>query len=240
MAELTTVAFYLVPIVLFGPLLFFVLWQLGLKDVIRPSEALKASRQAARQAAKDAASGEARKQAKVHFTKHRREEGRSPVRLILQAVCYVGFAALIGYLSARPTYTWLGPDLAEIKLSLSHPGQHVAPCVKRTREELMALPPNMRAPQKCSRERVPVTLQMELDGDLLFDRTRKPEGLSGDGASTFYARLRVPAGDHRLVLRLRDNRTGEGFDAVKDVALTLEPAQLLAITYRTDQGFVLR
>lgn len=58
--------------------------------------------------------------------------------------------------STGPVYRYTVPGMAQVKLSLSHPGLRVEPCRKHTPQELAALAPNMRAKMKCSRKRWPV------------------------------------------------------------------------------------
>ena len=67
-------------------------------------------------------------------------------------------------------------DQALLKLSFTHAGQLVQECRRRTPEELAKLPPNMRAPLDCARERSPVTCELALDGQLLAQRIA-PSGL---------------------------------------------------------------
>ncbi len=83
-----------------------------------------------------------------------------------QVVLYALFAATIGFFSSYPRYRHLAHDQALLKLSFSHPGQLVSECRRRTQEELAALPPNMRNPLDCPRERSPVTVQLALDGNI--------------------------------------------------------------------------
>ena len=44
---------------------------------------------------------------------------------VIQAILYVAFAAFIGYLSVAPAYQYAAPELAVIKLSLSHAADRV-------------------------------------------------------------------------------------------------------------------
>ena len=81
-----------------------------------------------------------------------------------QAVLYGLFALAIGVFSHWPSYRHLAPELALIKLSLVHAGKPVGDCRQQTAEELAKLPPNMRAPTRCPRERSPVTVELDIDG----------------------------------------------------------------------------
>ena len=85
-----------------------------------------------------------------------------------QAIAYALFAVVIGFFATRPAYTYLEPGLAVIKLSFSHAGQHVAECRRLSQEELEQIAPNMRQPTQCPRERVPLLVEVELDGELIY------------------------------------------------------------------------
>ena len=122
-----------------------------------------------------------------------------------QLLLYGLFALAIGVFSHWPTYRHLPPDTALIKLSLVHAGKPVGDCRQRTAEELASLPANMRAPTVCPRERSPVTVELDIDGEPAARVEAPPSGLSGDGPSAVYRRLTVPAGERRITVRLRDD-----------------------------------
>jgi hypothetical protein len=153
-----------------------------------------------------------------------------------QAVLYALFAAAIGFFSTYPRYRHLPEDVALLKLSFSHPGQLKAECRKRTPEELAKLPPNMRNPLDCSRERSPVTVELALDGGVIAKRLVPPAGLSKDGPSTVYARFPVPAGDHRLSVRLNDSVREPGFNFTRDEQVHLAPGQILVVDFNAEKG----
>jgi len=158
------------------------------------------------------------------------------LRYFGQFVAYALFALAVGYFATQPAYTHLGPDEALIKLSFSHAGAHIRECRKLTQEELNRLPPNMRRPMDCPRERLPLLIELELDGKMLYRDTLPPSGLSGDGASTAYRKFSVPTGSHHLVARLRDSRRNDGFDYEKAVDVSLTPQQNFVIDFRPELG----
>ena len=161
-----------------------------------------------------------------------------PIPLLGQALFYGLFAAIIGYFSTMPKYQHLEPGHALIKLSLSHHGEPVAECRKRTAEELAKLPRNMRAPMECQRERSPVTVQIDLDGKSVFKGAAKPAGLSRDGLSTMYQRFEVPAGEHNIAVKMNDNVRIEGYNFTREEKVTLKPAQILVIDFSAEKGGV--
>lgn len=157
------------------------------------------------------------------------------VRFLGQAITMVAFLALIGYFSTAPAYVHLESGQALLKLSFTHAGERKGDCRQRTPEELAKLPPNMRAQLDCPRERVPVVIELELDGKLLDHEVMPPRGLSKDGAASVYQRYVVPAGTHRIVARLKD-REGAEFNYRTETEVTLAPAQVLVLDFRPIEG----
>lgn len=176
-----------------------------------------------------------------------------------QALFYGLFVAFIGYFSAAPAYVHFPPDQALIKVSFSHAGQPLEECRVRTAEELEKLPPNMRVPVLCGRERSPVSFELELDGRTIYRAVLPPRGLSRDGASTVYQRFPVPAGKHRLRARLKDNfarsekeppKAGAGresatgghgvrvpdFNYTKEAEVTVAPGQVFVVDFNARAG----
>lgn len=152
-----------------------------------------------------------------------------------QGLLYALFALAIGVFSHWPPYQALPAGQAVLKVSFIHHGQRVAPCRPYTAEELAKLPPNMRAPQKCERERVPVLVEVDVDGRTVLRQVAPPAGLSRDGASTVYHRLALPAGEHRIAVRLKDG-PGAGFDHVRETTVRLREAQVLVIDFDPNKG----
>jgi hypothetical protein len=156
---------------------------------------------------------------------------RGPAAWLGQLLLYALFAALIGVFSSWPTYRPLAPDTALVRLSFSHTGQPVSECRMQSAEELAKLPPNMRAPQRCPRERSPIVVELDIDGATVFRHTARPSGLSKDGAASVYHRIELPAGSHRIAVRMKDDVRSTGFDHRREASVTLAPAQILVIDF---------
>jgi len=148
-----------------------------------------------------------------------------------QGLLYAAFAAVIGVFSQWPSYQHLAPERALVKLSFSHQGELLGECVEQSLEELAKLPPNMRAPKRCPRERSPVSVEIDIDGVLAHQQVAQPSGLSSDGASAVYQRIEVAAGQHRIGVRLKDNARSEGFDYTLEQDVALAPAEILVIDF---------
>ncbi len=163
------------------------------------------------------------------------------LRYLGQAAAYGLFAAFIGYFAAAPAYTYRPPEMAEIKLSFSHGGQRKGGCRPLSPEEIAKLPPNMRRTQACPRERVPVLVEMEVDGRLFYRDVLASSGLSSDGPSRAYRRFVLAPGTYRLDLRLRDSERLSGFDYRRSIDIELRPQQNLVVDFRPEAGgFVIR
>ncbi len=153
-----------------------------------------------------------------------------------QALLYALFALVIGVFSRWPVYHHIGDNQALIKLSFTHSGKPVGDCVRQSEAELAKLPPNMRAPVKCPRERSPVSVEVDVGGATALRRSAPPSGLSRDGASAMYERLVVPAGEQRIAVRLNDDARRPGFTHQREVTLKLAPAQVLVIDFDAEKG----
>ncbi len=162
-------------------------------------------------------------------------------RYLGQAVLYALVAATLGYFSAAPSYTHFPPDQAMVRLSFTHGADRRGPCRQLTAEEMGQLAPNMRVPTVCPRERLPVHVELELDGALLYTAELPPTGLNSDGPSRAYESFAVPPGRHILTARLRDTDRSEGFDYDVSTEVDMAPGRHLVIDFRADiGGFVIR
>lgn len=151
--------------------------------------------------------------------------------LIGQVLLYGVFALVIGVFSRWPSYQALAPDKAVVKLSFSHHGKPIADCHPTSAADLAKLPPNMRAPIKCPRQRSPVKVELDVDGVTSFRYEAVPSGLSRDGASVVYQRMEVAVGVHQIAVRMNDDARQSGFTHVRETAVTLRPAQILVIDF---------
>lgn len=153
-----------------------------------------------------------------------------------QVALYALFALFIGVFSGWPTYRHLAADQSLVKLSFTHSAQRVSECRPVPATELAKLPPNMRAPMQCPRERAPVLVELDIDGATVVRHAAAPSGLSKDGTSAVYQRLPVAAGPHRIAVRLKDSPRATGFDYSREETVTLKPAQVLVIDFDAGKG----
>ncbi|MDG4603775.1 MAG: hypothetical protein P9C48_14315 [Defluviicoccus sp.] len=154
-----------------------------------------------------------------------------PLRYAAQAAIALITLGLIGYFSASPPYARVPAESALIKLSFAHAAEKKGGCRELSAEEIARLAPNMRRKTVCSRERLPVDIEVVLNGAPLYAERLPPTGLSGDGPSRAYQRFVVPAGSHTLVLKLRDSDRTAGFDYETTHVVTLAAGDSLAVDF---------
>lgn len=162
----------------------------------------------------------------------------NPLRYLGQAAFFVVVAALIGHFSHAPTYQTFDDTKALIRLSFTHSGEREVECRKLSSKEIAKLPPNMRKPTSCSRRRVPVIVELVIDGEEIFAASLPSSGLSGDGPSRVYEAFPVEAGPHHIVVRVRDSRRTEGFDYMRESNVVLKPREKYVVDFRSEQGIV--
>ncbi len=153
-----------------------------------------------------------------------------------QALLYGSFAAAVGVFSRWPAYHPLADGMAQVKVSFNHHGARLVECRTQTAEELARLAPHMRRATQCERERAPVHIEVDIDGRNVLQQSVAPAGLSRDGASAFYRRLDLPAGPHRIAVRLQDDPGAGAAVHQREEVVTLQPAQVLVIDFNADKG----
>lgn len=160
----------------------------------------------------------------------------SAMKILLQSVAYAGFALVVGYLSASPGYEYAAADKATVKLSLSHAANRVKPCVKLTPREIAELAPNMRRAEHCERERLPLIVELEIDGTMVRRIEAPPSGLWNDGAASIYERFEMAPGAHVITARLRDSAREQGWDYTRTEDVMLEAGRYFTVTFRAETG----
>jgi hypothetical protein len=134
----------------------------------------------------------------------------------------------------------LPPDHAVIRLSFTHAARPVVECRKLTPGEMAKLKPNMRREVGCPRARWPVSVELWLDGGLLYRGKHEPAGIWDDGPSTVFESFLAPAGRHTLAVKLRDTGRATGFDHEQTLDVELVEAQNFVIEFRAEEGFRVR
>jgi hypothetical protein len=156
--------------------------------------------------------------------------------IVGQTLAYFAFFAAVGYLSFYPAYTHMQPDVALVRINIGHSGKRFADCKRMSWEEISKLPPHERRPHDCPRERMPVYVEVDLDGRNLYRESLVPLGFHRDGVSTTYQRFPVAPGKHHVVARLRDSKREKGFDYERAEDVVLVAGQNFVVDFQADTG----
>ena len=163
------------------------------------------------------------------------------MKLLAEIAAYAAFAAVVGLLSVWPRYELLGEDRAMISLVFSHAGERIGECRRLSQQELDRLPPNMRRPADCPRERHPVRIELRSGTEPLYRRTLPPSGIWADGKASVYERIEVSAGVHELFIGMNDSGGETGFDFSTSTTIELSPGRNLVIQFdEQTQRFLIR
>jgi hypothetical protein len=146
------------------------------------------------------------------------------------------FTGTVVILAGWPPYQHLAPDQAVVKVSLRHTGALVGQCRTLSADELEALPPNMRAPQDCPRQRSPLVVELDINGRRRVDVTLQAQGLHADGRAVLYRRLIVRAGPVRVDVRMKDDVRQQAFAYRDSLETTLEPGRALIVDFDDAAG----
>ena len=152
------------------------------------------------------------------------------MKLLGEIAMYVLFAIVVGVLSVWPRYVLIDDDRAVVSVVFSHAGQRIGECRQLSQDELNKLPPNMRKPADCPRERHPVYVELRSADSVLYAETLLPSGIWSDGKSSVYRRIEVPAGQHDLFAGMNDSGGGD-FDYTKIESVALTPGRNLVIQF---------
>ncbi len=163
-----------------------------------------------------------------------------PIRYLLQTFNYTLFMSMIWYFATAPSFRVLDDNQAVITMAFSHAGELREACRRLSQEELNKLAPNMRKIEDCPRERSPITIEMKLDGELLYDETLQPPGLFGDGGIDVYFNRKIPAGEHQFEIKMDDSVRKEGFNHHFEQTVFIEPLHILLVEFDSDEGFLVR
>lgn len=148
-----------------------------------------------------------------------------------EILAYGVFAGIVGLLSVWPRYEMVDHREAIISLTFSHAGKRIGECRILTQEDLNKLPPNMRKPSDCPRERHPIRVELRSGETVLYRRILPPSGIWSDGKANVYRRIVIPAGSHAIYVGMNDSGGDRGFDYEAAATIDVAPARNVVIRF---------
>jgi ferredoxin/coenzyme F420-reducing hydrogenase delta subunit len=145
------------------------------------------------------------------------------------------FAVAVGAFSDWPRFHLIDPGTAMVSLSFSHAGPRVRECRRLTQEELNELPPNMRKPDDCPRERLPIRVVFKSGEHTLYEAVRRPTGLWKDGSANVYQRLQVEPGPQQLFIGMNESGLPGAFDYSLEKEVSLKEGDHLVVEFDESQ-----
>jgi len=158
------------------------------------------------------------------------------VKLLWEILAWVAFSAVVGLLSVWPRFEMVETEKAIVTVTFSHAAQRVGECRQLTQEELNKLPPNMRKPSDCPRERHPVRIELRADDHILYEDVLLPSGIWSDGKSNIYNRVEIDAGIHHLFVGMNDSGGDAGFDFENAANIDIAPGRNVVIRFDPESG----
>lgn len=158
------------------------------------------------------------------------------MKLVWEILAWVAFSAFVGLLSVWPSFEVFEAEKAIVTMTFSHAAQRVGECRQLTQEELNKLPPNMRKPSDCPRERFPVRIELRSGGDVLYQDVLLPSGIWSDGKANIYSRVEIEAGVHDLFVGMNDSGGEEVFDFENAARLDIAPGRNVVIRFDPESG----
>ena len=162
------------------------------------------------------------------------------LRWIVRAVVFAVIAVALGVFSQWPSYQAFPQGKAEVIVSFSLYGARAQACRELSEKEMADLPANMRRPKICPRPRVPVLIDVNIDGEQVLHETLAPSGFAHDGAAQIYRKFQVPSGSHEFEVAIRNSKRSDGYDMVETRTFDLSDKEILVVDVREDKGIWFR
>jgi ferredoxin len=162
--------------------------------------------------------------------------GRRSLAGVASAALAVLVAALLGLVSdlgyAAPHITG-----SELVVSFKHPGEVSEHCHTLSDEEKATLPAHMRRDKVCDRRRADVRLRVEIDEQLVLDRSYAPAGIWGDGNSIAVERIPVSPGEHRIEVSIGQTHDANEWNFEGEQTLSFSEDARRVVTFDRLNGF---
>lgn len=155
---------------------------------------------------------------------------------IIPAIILMVLPLIPVYYLADSPYQFHPKNSAAFIFSIKHMGKRVVPCEKKSREELAKLPYRERRPMDCPPDRLPIYVQVFVDGEKKVERVVAPGGLRDDGPSIVYVRYLLKPGPHQIKVRMSDTGKADAIDYVFDGTIELKAGQVSVMDFDDRQG----
>ena len=130
MSESINIYYIIGPLLVFGPLFLWILYNFGVLELLKIPEDIRRQREMDEEEAKRFREEHVRKRG-AGLPSGSKDANKTPLGLFAQTVTYLWFAAIIGIFASWPPYAYNSDGAAQLKLSLSHPGQRKVKCRER-------------------------------------------------------------------------------------------------------------
>ncbi len=158
------------------------------------------------------------------------------MKLLWEVLAWVAFSAVVGLLSVWPRYEMVDTEKAIVTVTFSHAAQRVGECRQLTQEELNKLPPNMRKPSDCPRERFPVRIELRSGDHVLYQDVLLASVIWSDVKANVYQRVKIDAGVHDLFVGMNDSGGDAGFDYENAESIDIEPGRNVVVRFDPESG----
>lgn len=125
-----------------------------------------------------------------------------PAEIGIQLLAWVLLGALIVAFADGPSFDPLPAEHGRLTLAVAHLSERVEPCRQLSEAERMELPPTRRVTEVCERARIPVKVELVINGRTLVAQEFQPSGFHADGRIFLVQRWALPVGNYRAELTL--------------------------------------
>ena len=160
-----------------------------------------------------------------------------PLQIAAALALAVALGAVTFAFSNLP-YRTAHSSTPELVVSFNHHGAILEPR-KLTSEELEKRLPHMRAQVNASRERVPVRLRVQVDGQTVLDQVYPAKGLLHDGPSMAVVRLPLSPGPHQVLVELADTANPDQWTQQWHETVEFQENRARVVLFDTKGGFSL-
>ena len=145
---------------------------------------------------------------------------------------------LAGVVTAGSMMPYPGPPEEDPRLvvSVNHYTQLEEECVPIPEEERANQPIHMQQTERCERGRADLLVEVSIDGEVVYEETHQPRGLTGDGPAVTLDRLEVEPGEREVRVRIADNIAGD-WSFEERWRLHFQRGQQQVLLFDTDDGF---